>query len=668
MVDTTSFPGGYDFAEIIAAIKLAAMMHVEHAPVGSTDGATIERFLKELVARHPELTPSGDPYQVRAQELFDERRNLVHSHLKLSWFSLAYWAYGLIAVRSRLSIAEYDDARIFMVQVRGALRELGVRVSEKECLHEIDRFLPLKVSARSVEAATYIFLSFVRFLHKAALRRRQLVTPDLTLPAVGLAFTQEDTKQAEAISTFLTSHGVSLLQHPDEVAQSARLLVLLSRDAIRSDAFWRGLAAWKSRPVIPMVLCLIPKVELYREPPFDTWRELWMWLGDNVAVELSSKTDRYVMLLRSLDSPDPKQWWWNRDDAMELGLAVDVLGEGIPRPPTRNIVTGPTGEPYPFAVDGSVLSACVLASEFLRRENANGQEAKYAAICHDLLSLRQKVNGEPYALPWFMLVYRAWLGFAAEMPGFASFGEDAKIVERELKSALFALGVGTPQPEASAFLKAFAQLPWAKAPSPIAAADERTVAFLVLVYRLSHAALARGQRIRLRHPLSPCFVSYARPDEGFARELVTFLEAKGADVWWDLNAITMGTPLDRSLRSAVTDAHFLLLVATPAADQSSYVKLEIETAIQQGLRIIPIAPEGRLAPGISSLHASAPSSFELPIFAPNADRANTFALAIARLQRTPEEQLRWLQVQPSYRSLCTQLKQARLQLGQSALF
>ena len=98
--------------------------------------------------------------------------------------------------------------------------------------------------------------------------------------------------------------------------------------------------------------------------------------------------------------------------------------------------------------------------------------------------------------------------------------------------------------------------------------------------------------MRLRHSSCPAFVSYAREDETFARDLVTQLEAKGADVWWDLNAITLGTPLDQSLRSAVSGSRYLLLIATPAAGKSEYVRLEIETAVRNGLCIVPDCSRG----------------------------------------------------------------------------
>jgi hypothetical protein len=660
--DKTSFPGGYDITDIIVAVKLAAMRHVKNPPVGQLDGMVLQRFFLGLAARHPQGLASGDPYLLRGQELFDQRRSLLRSHLGLSWFGLAYWVCGLVAVRSHLSIAEYDDLNTFLTPIRLALRELGVKVSAEECLAEIDRFLPTEVTARNVEASAHLFLSFARFLHNGALRRREVVTPGLVLTSVCLAFTEKNAEEARNITNFLTTHSVSIIQQAADLTRTVRLLVLLSRDAIDSELFWRRLADWKERQVVPMVVCLMPKAELYRELPAGASQEVWEWLTANLVLELSSETNRYVMLLKALDSSDPKQWWWNEGDAVELGLAVDVLGLGIPRPANRQ-ASGPTGEPYPFAFDGSFLSACVFASDRLTRDEASGRDARYFAMCSDLLKLRQKANGEPYSLPWFMLIYRAWLSFAAELPGFAYSPEDVMHAERELQSALFALGVGTEATEVPAFLEAFAHLPWIALPSTPAAVDERTIAFVVLVHHLTQAALARTQRMRLQHPTCPCFVSYARPDEGFARELVAHLEAKGADVWWDLNSMALGMPLDGSLRAAVGDARFLLLIATPGADKSPYVRLEVDTAIRRGLRVVPISLDGRVPAGLQSVFDSVPDSIEPIISAIDSERAGAPASALARLARSPADQLRWLQSQAPYQRLVKHLAQARASLA-----
>jgi TIR domain-containing protein len=630
-IDTVEFPGGYEITDIMAAVKLGAMKHLENPPFGETDRAILERFLTELAARHPESVPFTDPYQVRGQELFEQRLRLVYSHLGLTWFSLAYWVYGLIAVRSGLSIAEFNDLRMFVVPVKGALRELGIVVTEQEYLDELERFLPLNISPHALEASTFAFLSFVRFLHHGALRRRQMVTPAMSLPPVCLAFAEADAPQVQNISSFLSSHGVSLLQR-ENAAQGSRLLVLLSREAIKTENFWSELAKWQKLPVVPMILCLMPKAELYREAPASAPAALWAWLNHNVAVELASNTDRYLTLLRALDSPDPRQWWWHEEDAIELGLAVDILKQGIPRPRRAALTTSTTGMGYPYVVDGTILATCVLASDRINEEQPSGPDTRYGEICNELQLSRQRPGGEPYGLPWFALVYRTWLSFTAQTIGSHAFTfEEIWQTCNELAAALFALGIGTQPTDALTFLEAFNRLPWETPPTSVEAIDDRTVAFMILVHNLSHAALARGQRMRLQHPANPCFISYARPDENFARAFVAHLEAKGTDVWWDLNALTLGTNLDDSLKAAVETAKVLFVIRSPASDQSQYVRFEVETAIQNGLRVVPIA----------------------------ADDTGAFDQALAQLQRTPDEQLAWLRSQPQYANLRNYLTQLR---------
>jgi TIR domain len=665
--DKVSFPGGYDLGEILAAVSIAATVHVDRPEFGTTEQALLQRFLTELVARHPESAPFrnfGDPYQLRIRELFDERLSLLNSHLKASWFGLAYWTYGLVAVRSGLSIAEVDDLRTLMTPVRLSLRELGIRVSNEECLAEIDRFMPPEVTQRNVLGAALLFLSFVRFLHNGALRRREVVTPRLIPSNIYFAFAQADAKASIDISTFLTSHGVSISQQPADITQASRLLVLLSKQAMASEVFWRSLADWKERQVNPMVVCLMPKAELYREPPTDWRSEIWKWLAANVAVELTSEKDRYLTLLRALDVTDPKQWWWGYGDTIELGLAVDVLRLGVPRPATVSAGSGPTGEAYPFSIDGSVFAACLVASDHQIRGETSGPDTRYIAICNDLLQLRRRANGEPYGLPWFVLIYRTWLAFAAKLTGFAYSGQDADGVREEMRLALFALGVGTTDAaELDGFLEGFANLPWAVHSSPVAAVDERTIAFVTLIFDLTQAALTRNQRMRLRHSSCPAFVSSAREDEAFARDLVVQLEGKGADVWWDLNAITLGTPLDQSLRSAVSGSRYLLLIATPAAGKSEYVRLEIETAVRNGLRIVPVVPDGQIPVALQSLLDSAGGTTEPVTWATDSAGARIAASILSRLERSALEQLEWLQGQTTYQNFRQQLARVRSSLA-----
>ncbi len=294
------------------------------------------------------------------------------------------------------------------------------------------------------------------------------------------------------------------------------------------------------------------------------------------------------------------------------------------------------------------------------RDETSGPDTRYLAICNDLLQLRRRANGEPYGLPWFVLIYRTWLAFAAKLTGFAYSGQDADGIREEMRSALFALGVGTTNAsEFDGFWESFATLPWAEHRSLMAAVDERTVTFVTLVFHLTQAALTRNQRMRLRHPSCPAFVSYAREDEAFARDLVTQLEGKGADVWWDLNAITLGTPLDQSLRSAVSGSRYLLLIATPAAGKSEYVRLEIETAIRHGLRIVPVVPDGQIPAVLQSMLDSAPGTTEPVSCATDSARAGIAAPILSRLERSPLEQLEWLKAQTTYQDFRQQLARVR---------
>jgi hypothetical protein len=137
------------------------------------------------------------------------------------------------------------------------------------------------------------------------------------------------------------------------------------------------------------------------------------------------------------------------------------------------------------------------------------------------------------------------------------------------------------------------------------------------------------------------------------------LQAKGTDVWWDLDAITLGAPLDESLRSAVGGARYLLLIATAAAGKSDYVRLEIEAAIRHGLRVVPILAERRMPEEFQPLVASAPAAFDPIVAATESERTGAAGSVLARLERTPSEQVEWIQSQTLYRSLRDLLGRAR---------
>jgi hypothetical protein len=231
----------------------------------------------------------------------------------------------------------------------------------------------------------------------------------------------------------------------------------------------------------------------------------------------------------------------------------------------------------------------------------------------------------------------------------------------ELRYALFALGIGTNPGDVPAFLEAFARLPCETDRAGRRAIDQQSVAFITLVHQLLDAAVARTQRMRLQHTRRPCFVSYARADEPLAREIVKYLEAKGADVWWDLGSLVLGVPLEGGLRSAVGGAAVVFVIASRAAAQSEYVRMELEAAIAQGVSIVPIAPDGSLPDGIASLLASA--TVGPVISALETERAAVPALALRCLERSPAEQLHHLTTDKLYQSLSDRLARQRARSG-----
>jgi formylglycine-generating enzyme required for sulfatase activity len=88
------------------------------------------------------------------------------------------------------------------------------------------------------------------------------------------------------------------------------------------------------------------------------------------------------------------------------------------------------------------------------------------------------------------------------------------------------------------------------------------------------------------------FVSYASPNRPFAEKLVADLRAAGADVWWDVSGIDKGDFLDK-INQALHQCVWLILVLTPKAVASKWVKREVNAAIhrvEQGFMrgIIPV--------------------------------------------------------------------------------
>ena len=109
------------------------------------------------------------------------------------------------------------------------------------------------------------------------------------------------------------------------------------------------------------------------------------------------------------------------------------------------------------------------------------------------------------------------------------------------------------------------------------------------------------------------FLSYAREDDadGFVRRLRDGLVAHGVAVWWDRASMeSRGATFLSEIRQAIGEASRLVLVCSPAALESPYVRAEWEHARSEVVAITPVvrvvAADGFAAsipPSLASIHA-----------------------------------------------------------------
>src|SRR5207247_11184942 len=93
--------------------------------------------------------------------------------------------------------------------------------------------------------------------------------------------------------------------------------------------------------------------------------------------------------------------------------------------------------------------------------------------------------------------------------------------------------------------------------------------------------------------LSHVFLSYARAVGSFVSQLQSDLQARGIPVWIDHEDIQPGTPdWEDSLRKAIRHAAAVVLVASPSARGSRYVKDELRIAEMYKRPVFPLWARG----------------------------------------------------------------------------
>ena len=84
------------------------------------------------------------------------------------------------------------------------------------------------------------------------------------------------------------------------------------------------------------------------------------------------------------------------------------------------------------------------------------------------------------------------------------------------------------------------------------------------------------------------FCSYCRDDSEFALRLAQDLKAVGANVWLDQLDIEPGMPWDRAVESAVINCPRMLVILSPTSVNSDNVRDEISFALSKQKRVIPV--------------------------------------------------------------------------------
>ncbi len=84
------------------------------------------------------------------------------------------------------------------------------------------------------------------------------------------------------------------------------------------------------------------------------------------------------------------------------------------------------------------------------------------------------------------------------------------------------------------------------------------------------------------------FISYAREDMDFVQRLVTALTADGRDVWVDFEDIPFASDWWEEIQTGIDASEALVLVISPDSITSRYCNLEVNYAVKNNKRLIPV--------------------------------------------------------------------------------
>src|SRR5687768_4418243 len=84
------------------------------------------------------------------------------------------------------------------------------------------------------------------------------------------------------------------------------------------------------------------------------------------------------------------------------------------------------------------------------------------------------------------------------------------------------------------------------------------------------------------------FISYSRRDQEFVTRLASDLHAQVAGVWFDQSTIQLGEKWHDEIMEGIRDCKAFILVLSPDAMESRYVREEVNKALELGKTIFPV--------------------------------------------------------------------------------
>lgn len=94
-------------------------------------------------------------------------------------------------------------------------------------------------------------------------------------------------------------------------------------------------------------------------------------------------------------------------------------------------------------------------------------------------------------------------------------------------------------------------------------------------------------------PSGHIFISYSRRDDEVMRKIAFFLRDQGFKVWVDNEKLVSGTPAwEESIENAIKNAFAVIVVLSPEAKSSEWVRREIACADQYQKRVFPVLVKG----------------------------------------------------------------------------